>query len=172
MCFYKKQWMWVLWHVSYTAGVCNPFMHSENCRVIDPKRFTLLKIVFLLLLFLFLIIYLKWTHLLSDTPLSHHITRALAREEWSQRPLVLNVQPSSPPHYNRRSSTPLHNSKIRPFTSIDYIPCSVLWCSLLSTLPCSTCTLLCNAEFQNFTKVLYLLFFQCHSIQEHICCGM
>ncbi|XP_044073599.1 KAT8 regulatory NSL complex subunit 1-like protein isoform X2 [Siniperca chuatsi] len=44
-----------------------------------------------------------------DTPLSHHVKRALAREEWSQRPLVIN-QPSSPAHYKRRSSTPLHSS--------------------------------------------------------------
>ncbi|CAK6970298.1 KAT8 regulatory NSL complex subunit 1-like protein [Scomber scombrus] len=43
-----------------------------------------------------------------DTPLSHH--RALAREEWSQKPLIINAQPSSPAHYNRRSSTPLHRS--------------------------------------------------------------
>ncbi|XP_045909937.1 KAT8 regulatory NSL complex subunit 1-like protein isoform X3 [Micropterus dolomieu] len=45
-----------------------------------------------------------------DAPLSHHSKRALAREEWSQRPLVINVQPSSPAHYKRRSSTPLHSS--------------------------------------------------------------
>ncbi|XP_070771370.1 KAT8 regulatory NSL complex subunit 1-like protein [Enoplosus armatus] len=45
-----------------------------------------------------------------DTPLSHHLKRALSREEWSQRPLVINVEPSSPAHYKRRSSTPLHNS--------------------------------------------------------------
>ncbi|XP_035860399.1 KAT8 regulatory NSL complex subunit 1-like protein isoform X1 [Sander lucioperca] len=45
-----------------------------------------------------------------DTPLSHHLNRVLAREEWSQRPLVFNVQPSSLTHYNRHSSTPLHNS--------------------------------------------------------------
>ncbi|XP_041807140.1 KAT8 regulatory NSL complex subunit 1-like protein isoform X2 [Chelmon rostratus] len=46
-----------------------------------------------------------------DTPLSHHLKRALAREEWSQRPLVINVQASSPAHYNRCSSTPRHNSR-------------------------------------------------------------
>ncbi|XP_042350774.1 KAT8 regulatory NSL complex subunit 1-like protein isoform X2 [Plectropomus leopardus] len=45
-----------------------------------------------------------------DTPVSHHLQRVQAREEWSQRPLVINVQPSSPAHHNRRSSTPLHNS--------------------------------------------------------------
>ncbi|KAM9346861.1 KAT8 regulatory NSL complex subunit 1-like protein [Symphorus nematophorus] len=45
-----------------------------------------------------------------DNSLSHPFKRALAREEWSQRPLVINVQPSSPAHYKRRSSTPLHNS--------------------------------------------------------------
>ncbi|XP_051259897.1 KAT8 regulatory NSL complex subunit 1-like protein [Dicentrarchus labrax] len=45
-----------------------------------------------------------------DTPLSHHLKKTLAREEWSQRPLVVNVQPSRAAHYNRRSSTPLHNS--------------------------------------------------------------
>ncbi|XP_040004846.1 KAT8 regulatory NSL complex subunit 1-like protein isoform X2 [Xiphias gladius] len=45
-----------------------------------------------------------------DTPLSHHLQRALAREEWSQRPLVINTQLPTPAHYNRRSSTPLHNS--------------------------------------------------------------
>ncbi|XP_067459400.1 KAT8 regulatory NSL complex subunit 1-like protein isoform X1 [Thunnus thynnus] len=45
-----------------------------------------------------------------DNPLSHHLHRALAREEWSQKPLIINAQPSSPAHYNRRSSTPLHNS--------------------------------------------------------------
>ncbi|XP_031714495.1 KAT8 regulatory NSL complex subunit 1-like protein isoform X1 [Anarrhichthys ocellatus] len=46
-----------------------------------------------------------------DTPRSHHLKRVLAREEWSQRPLSINVQPSSQAHYNRRSSTPLHNSR-------------------------------------------------------------
>ncbi|KAM6954957.1 KAT8 regulatory NSL complex subunit 1-like protein isoform 2-T2 [Lycodopsis pacificus] len=46
-----------------------------------------------------------------DTPRSHHLKRVLAREEWSQRPLSVNVQPSSQAHYNRRSSTPLHNSR-------------------------------------------------------------
>ncbi|GLD59955.1 KAT8 regulatory NSL complex subunit 1-like protein [Lates japonicus] len=45
-----------------------------------------------------------------DTSLSHHLKRHLAREEWSQRPLVINVQSPTPAHYNRRSSTPLHNS--------------------------------------------------------------
>ncbi|XP_022597065.1 KAT8 regulatory NSL complex subunit 1-like protein [Seriola dumerili] len=45
-----------------------------------------------------------------DTPLSHHLQRALAREEWSQRPLVINAQTPTPAQYNRRSSTPLHNS--------------------------------------------------------------
>ncbi|XP_071398429.1 KAT8 regulatory NSL complex subunit 1-like protein [Centroberyx affinis] len=47
-----------------------------------------------------------------DTPLSHHLQRALAREEWSQRPLVVNAKLSSPGHYNRltHSSTPLHSS--------------------------------------------------------------
>ncbi|XP_073330082.1 KAT8 regulatory NSL complex subunit 1-like protein isoform X2 [Pagrus major] len=45
-----------------------------------------------------------------DTPLSHHLKTARAREEWSLKPLVINVQPSSAACYNRRSSTPLHNS--------------------------------------------------------------
>ncbi|KAI3356135.1 hypothetical protein L3Q82_017392, partial [Scortum barcoo] len=45
-----------------------------------------------------------------DTPLSHHLIKSTAREEWSQRPLVISIQPSSPSHYGRRSSTPLHNS--------------------------------------------------------------
>ncbi|XP_074515745.1 KAT8 regulatory NSL complex subunit 1-like protein isoform X4 [Sebastes fasciatus] len=45
-----------------------------------------------------------------DTLLSHPFKRVLAREEWSQRPLVINIQPSGPAHYNRRSSTPLHTS--------------------------------------------------------------
>nr|XP_046260913.1 KAT8 regulatory NSL complex subunit 1-like protein isoform X2 [Scatophagus argus] len=45
-----------------------------------------------------------------DTILSHPLKMALAREEWCQRPLVVNVQPSSPACYSRRSSTPLHNS--------------------------------------------------------------
>ncbi|XP_033470896.2 KAT8 regulatory NSL complex subunit 1-like protein isoform X2 [Epinephelus lanceolatus] len=44
-----------------------------------------------------------------DTPLSHRLKRVLAREEWSQRPLVINDQ-ASPAHYNRHSSTPQHNS--------------------------------------------------------------
>ncbi|XP_059199029.1 KAT8 regulatory NSL complex subunit 1-like protein [Centropristis striata] len=46
-----------------------------------------------------------------DTRLSHHIKRLLAREQWSQRPLVVNVQPASQQHYNTHSSTPLHNSQ-------------------------------------------------------------
>ncbi|TNN77425.1 KAT8 regulatory NSL complex subunit 1-like protein [Liparis tanakae] len=46
----------------------------------------------------------------SNTPL-----RVQAREEWSQRPLLISVQPSSQTHYKRRSSTPLHNSKKLPF---------------------------------------------------------
>ncbi|KAM8748547.1 KAT8 regulatory NSL complex subunit 1-like protein isoform 2-T2 [Acanthopagrus schlegelii] len=45
-----------------------------------------------------------------DTPLSDHIKAAQAREEWSLKPLVVNVHPSSAACYNRRSSTPLHNS--------------------------------------------------------------
>ncbi|KAM3607581.1 uncharacterized protein V6R79_010122 [Siganus canaliculatus] len=45
----------------------------------------------------------------SDTPLSQLLkTRGEGREEWSQRPLVNSVGPSSPAQYN--SSTPLHNS--------------------------------------------------------------
>nr|XP_020463314.1 KAT8 regulatory NSL complex subunit 1-like protein [Monopterus albus] len=52
-----------------------------------------------------------------DTPLSHHLHRALAREEWSQRPLVINAHSPTPAHYNRCSSTPLHNShKIKQHT--------------------------------------------------------
>uniref|UniRef100_A0A3Q3MXZ2 KAT8 regulatory NSL complex subunit 1-like n=1 Tax=Mastacembelus armatus TaxID=205130 RepID=A0A3Q3MXZ2_9TELE len=46
----------------------------------------------------------------SDTPLSHHLQRALAREKWSQRPLVVNAQSPTPAPYTRHSSTPLHNS--------------------------------------------------------------
>ncbi|XP_034740846.1 KAT8 regulatory NSL complex subunit 1-like protein isoform X3 [Etheostoma cragini] len=45
-----------------------------------------------------------------DTPRSHHFNRVRTREEWSQRPMVFNAQPSSLTHYNRHSSTPLHNS--------------------------------------------------------------
>ncbi|XP_040914062.1 KAT8 regulatory NSL complex subunit 1-like protein isoform X2 [Toxotes jaculatrix] len=45
-----------------------------------------------------------------DTPLSHHLQRALDREVWSQRPLVINAQSPTPTRYNRRSSTPLRNS--------------------------------------------------------------
>ncbi|KAM7407624.1 hypothetical protein PAMA_003381 [Pampus argenteus] len=44
-----------------------------------------------------------------DTPLSHHLQRFLAKEEWSQKPLII-TQPSSPANYHRCSSTPLHNS--------------------------------------------------------------
>ncbi|XP_068429270.1 KAT8 regulatory NSL complex subunit 1-like protein isoform X2 [Clinocottus analis] len=46
-----------------------------------------------------------------DTPLSHHLKGVQGREEWSQRPLFINVQPSSQAYYNRRCSTPLHNSR-------------------------------------------------------------
>ncbi|XP_028992675.1 KAT8 regulatory NSL complex subunit 1-like protein isoform X3 [Betta splendens] len=47
-----------------------------------------------------------------DTAPSYHIQRrSVAREEWAQRPLVIDSQPSAPPHYNRRSSTPLRNSR-------------------------------------------------------------
>uniref|UniRef100_UPI0037E8585B KAT8 regulatory NSL complex subunit 1-like protein n=1 Tax=Semicossyphus pulcher TaxID=241346 RepID=UPI0037E8585B len=45
-----------------------------------------------------------------DTSLFHTLKRAQAREEWSQRPLVINARASSPAHCSRRSSTPLHNS--------------------------------------------------------------
>ncbi|XP_029937565.1 KAT8 regulatory NSL complex subunit 1-like protein isoform X2 [Myripristis murdjan] len=47
-----------------------------------------------------------------DTPLSYHLQSALAREEWAQRPLVVNAQPSSsgPGSRPTHSSTPLHNS--------------------------------------------------------------
>ncbi|XP_030614124.1 KAT8 regulatory NSL complex subunit 1-like protein isoform X1 [Archocentrus centrarchus] len=39
-------------------------------------------------------------------PTYHHMKRILAREVWSQRPLVIN----SPANYKQHSSTPLHNS--------------------------------------------------------------
>ncbi|XP_019123604.2 KAT8 regulatory NSL complex subunit 1-like protein isoform X4 [Larimichthys crocea] len=45
-----------------------------------------------------------------DTSPAHRLKRALAREQWFQKPLVVNIQPYSPAHYNRRSSTPLHKS--------------------------------------------------------------
>ncbi|XP_026231390.1 KAT8 regulatory NSL complex subunit 1-like protein isoform X2 [Anabas testudineus] len=45
-----------------------------------------------------------------DTPLSHHLQRSLAREEWSQKPLVINMESPAPANYNRCSSTPLHKS--------------------------------------------------------------
>ncbi|KAF3843001.1 hypothetical protein F7725_001850, partial [Dissostichus mawsoni] len=44
------------------------------------------------------------------TPQSNQSNRALSREEWSLRPLIITVEPCSPSHYNRSSSTPLHNS--------------------------------------------------------------
>lgn len=97
-------------------------------------------------------------HLLPDTPLSHHVKTALAREEWSLKPLVINVHPSSAVCYNRRSSTPLHNSKILHF-SIDYIPFYVLWCSHLLqyiALFCFTCTSPSNVSC-------------CHSLAHLLC---
>ncbi|XP_033990458.1 LOW QUALITY PROTEIN: KAT8 regulatory NSL complex subunit 1-like protein [Trematomus bernacchii] len=42
------------------------------------------------------------------TPQSNQSEKS--REEWSLRPLIINVEPCSPSHYNRSSSTPLHNS--------------------------------------------------------------
>ncbi|XP_069389627.1 KAT8 regulatory NSL complex subunit 1-like protein isoform X2 [Paralichthys olivaceus] len=45
-----------------------------------------------------------------DTPQAHRPQGALAREEWSQRPLVINSQSPTPVHFKRCSSTPLHNS--------------------------------------------------------------
>lgn len=114
----------------------------------------------------------------ADPPLSRHLQRNPGREVWSQRPLVFSIQPSSPARYNRHSSTPLHNSKILPFTSIDYTPCSVAWFSLLffcsvSTrhlsfaVPCGTwlshysevlpvsreCNLLCSCQTQLMNKM-------------------
>ncbi|KAM4558841.1 KAT8 regulatory NSL complex subunit 1-like protein [Odontesthes bonariensis] len=49
--------------------------------------------------------------LLSESPTCHNFQRVGAREEWSQRPLVINSQLSSPAHYKRNSSTPRHNSR-------------------------------------------------------------
>ncbi|XP_069554640.1 KAT8 regulatory NSL complex subunit 1-like protein isoform X1 [Brachyistius frenatus] len=45
-----------------------------------------------------------------ETSICHYVQRVQAREEWSQRPLVINNRPSCPADYKRRSSTPLHNS--------------------------------------------------------------
>ncbi|XP_023125926.2 KAT8 regulatory NSL complex subunit 1-like protein isoform X2 [Amphiprion ocellaris] len=45
-----------------------------------------------------------------DTPTCHNLQRAPAREEWCQRPLVINTELCSPENYQRRTSTPLHNS--------------------------------------------------------------
>ncbi|XP_029386674.1 KAT8 regulatory NSL complex subunit 1-like protein isoform X3 [Echeneis naucrates] len=52
-------------------------------------------------------------HVLSpsfDVPLSPTLQRSLRREEWSQRPLNINVETPTPAHFSRRSSTPLHSS--------------------------------------------------------------
>ncbi|KAG7241656.1 hypothetical protein INR49_025121 [Caranx melampygus] len=46
-----------------------------------------------------------------DNPHFNYLKRALPREEWSQRPLVINASSPTPSHCNRRSSTPLHNSQ-------------------------------------------------------------
>ncbi|XP_047457563.1 KAT8 regulatory NSL complex subunit 1-like protein isoform X2 [Mugil cephalus] len=45
------------------------------------------------------------------SPMCHHFQRTMAREEWFQRPLVINNQLSSPLNYKRHSSTPLHSGK-------------------------------------------------------------
>lgn len=121
-----KQWMWVLWLLSCVLPL-SACLHLETCLVND-KNISFSCII---------LMNLTSCPLHPDTSLSHHLKRHLAREEWSQRPLVINAQSPTPAHYNRRSSTPLHNSKILPFTSIDYIslwPPILLW----STLFCFT----------------------------------
>ncbi|XP_041662285.1 KAT8 regulatory NSL complex subunit 1-like protein [Cheilinus undulatus] len=45
-----------------------------------------------------------------DNPLFHPLKEAPSREEWSQKPLVISAQASSPAHCKRCSSTPLHSS--------------------------------------------------------------
>ncbi|XP_046869788.1 KAT8 regulatory NSL complex subunit 1-like protein isoform X2 [Hypomesus transpacificus] len=54
----------------------------------------------------------------SDTPLQQHLQRALLREDWLQRPLLLKTEPPSPvphpcPRGRRLSSTPLPGSSQR-----------------------------------------------------------
>ncbi|XP_008289047.1 KAT8 regulatory NSL complex subunit 1-like protein [Stegastes partitus] len=44
-----------------------------------------------------------------DTTTCHNVQGVLAREEWSQRPLVINAKLYSPENHKRRSSTPLQN---------------------------------------------------------------
>ncbi|XP_028249292.1 KAT8 regulatory NSL complex subunit 1-like protein isoform X2 [Parambassis ranga] len=52
-----------------------------------------------------------------DTPMSHHLQKVGAREEWCQRPLVINSQPCHRGSYRRCSSTPLHNGhKYKEYT--------------------------------------------------------
>ncbi|XP_056145721.1 KAT8 regulatory NSL complex subunit 1-like protein [Lampris incognitus] len=49
----------------------------------------------------------------SDTPLSHHLQKALGREEWSLRPLLGSANVFNPGHYNRlyRRTVPQPNNE-------------------------------------------------------------
>lgn len=58
-----------------------------------------------------------------DTSLSQYLKSNPAREEWCQRPLVINAELFSPADHITHSSTPLHTSKILPFA--DDLPLSL-----------------------------------------------
>ncbi|XP_014844328.1 PREDICTED: KAT8 regulatory NSL complex subunit 1-like protein isoform X1 [Poecilia mexicana] len=47
----------------------------------------------------------------SGVTTSHHFQQFKAREEWVQRPLIINSRLSNPPNYGRVSSTPRHKSR-------------------------------------------------------------
>ncbi|KAK5598958.1 hypothetical protein CRENBAI_001201 [Crenichthys baileyi] len=47
----------------------------------------------------------------SGITTSHHFQKIIAREEWVQRPLIINSKQPSPLNYRRISSTPRHNSR-------------------------------------------------------------
>ncbi|KAM4731919.1 KAT8 regulatory NSL complex subunit 1-like protein isoform 1-T2 [Anableps anableps] len=47
----------------------------------------------------------------SDMTTSHHFQKIKAREEWVQRPLIINSKLSNPPNYGRVSSIPRHKSR-------------------------------------------------------------
>ncbi len=146
MCLHQetlsvRQQMWVLWHCwcVLTLTAC---LHLCVCDVLSnwsKKLYIAATAVFSLTT------CLKLCPAPPDASLSHRLKKDPAREEWSQRPLFINMTPTCPAHYDRHSSTPLHNSKILPFNSIDCIPCSVACFSLLlhSVKPrlfCSECT--------------------------------
>lgn len=117
------QWLWKFWLESCLLLLiaCLPL------KIKTDENISLLKLLYYFDNLTICLLY-------PDAPLSQQLQRSLAREQWFQNPLVINTQLPTAAHYNRRSSTPLHNSKIMPnidLTLLSLNMCLPLLCPVL-----------------------------------------